>query len=101
MAVASLVLAILSLPGFGCCCPFGLAMAALAVIFGHVARGQIRRSQGALEGDGMAVAGLIIGYISVGLQVLMTIIMFLWAIASATIQQHHMRPPRWWTHPAP
>lgn len=34
----------------------------LAVIFGHVARGKIRRSGGAITGDGMALAGLIMGY---------------------------------------
>jgi len=34
----------------------------LGVIFGHIALGEIKRSDGRLEGRGMAIAGLIIGY---------------------------------------
>jgi hypothetical protein len=98
LAVASLVLAVLSLPLFGCCCNIGLLPAALAVVFGHVARSQIRRSPGALEGDGMAVAGLVIGYVSIGVQLLLTVIMVLWIMASAAIEHHHIHPPRWTTN---
>ncbi len=36
----------------------------LAVIFGHMARASIRRSGGRLLGDGMAVFGLLLGYLS-------------------------------------
>src|SRR5262245_15554898 len=35
-----------------------------AIVFGHVARSAIRRSQGTRRGAGMALAGLILGYIS-------------------------------------
>ena len=35
-----------------------------AVILGHLARASIRRSNGRLKGEGMAMAGLIMGYIS-------------------------------------
>lgn len=34
----------------------------VAVITGHMARSNIRQSQGALDGDGLALAGLILGY---------------------------------------
>ncbi|MGY4515659.1 DUF4190 domain-containing protein [Lysobacter sp. HA18] len=57
LAVASLVLGLLSwvlipvLGGFG------------AVICGHMARRDIRAARGALGGDGMAVAGLVLGYL--------------------------------------
>jgi hypothetical protein len=37
----------------------------LAVIFGHVARRSIRRSYGRETGAGMALAGLILGYIEI------------------------------------
>lgn len=37
----------------------------LAVIFGHVARGQMRRT--GERGDGMAIAGLVLGYIGIAL----------------------------------
>jgi hypothetical protein len=36
----------------------------LAVIFGHVARSQIRRT--GESGDGLALAGLILGYVELG-----------------------------------
>ena len=34
----------------------------VAVVCGHLARGEIRRDPGRLEGDGIAVAGLVLGY---------------------------------------
>ncbi|WP_018654206.1 DUF4190 domain-containing protein [Actinomadura flavalba] len=57
MAVTSLVLGIASFLCFG----FLIIPQALAVIFGHVALGQIKRTREA--GSGMAVAGLILGYL--------------------------------------
>jgi hypothetical protein len=57
LAVASLLLGFLSLfPLFGI----------LAVVFGHVARSQIRKSAGRQKGAGMALAGLILGYLALG-----------------------------------
>ena len=64
LAVVSLVFGILGwtlLPFLG---------SLVAVVCGHMARGEIRRAQGALEGDGMAVAGLVLGYLVIGLSVL-------------------------------
>ena len=40
--------------------------AILAVVFGHVARAQIRKSAGRQKGAGMALAGLILGYLWLG-----------------------------------
>jgi hypothetical protein len=68
-AIASLVC---SLAGFA----WGVT-AILGVVFGHLARGQIRQTgQG---GDGLALAGLIIGYVFIGLFafVILLIIFFL------------------------
>ncbi|WP_308191867.1 DUF1707 and DUF4190 domain-containing protein [Kitasatospora humi] len=56
MAVASLVLGLLCVPTMG-------ALGLPAVITGHVARGQISRTKE--SGDGMATAGLVLGYLSV------------------------------------
>jgi hypothetical protein len=42
----------------------------VAIVCGHMARGEIRRGNGALEGDGLAVAGLVLGWINVVLCVL-------------------------------
>lgn len=58
-AVWSLVLGILSLVLLG-------PLAAIpAIICGHLSRRDIRRSNGALAGGGMALAGLIMGYLAI------------------------------------
>jgi len=36
-----------------------------AVVLGHISRAEIRRSAGRLKGDGMALAGLILGYVGI------------------------------------
>ena len=41
--------------------------AIVAIICGHIAKNEIRKSGGALGGNGMATAGLVMGYIMVGL----------------------------------
>jgi len=61
MALASLILGILGwtvLPG--------LASIA-AIVTGHMAKKEIKESMGQLGGDGMAVAGLVMGYASVAI----------------------------------
>jgi hypothetical protein len=62
MAIVSLVLGILGLVLF-----FGVASIP-AVITGHVARKQIREREE--DGDGIALAGLILGWIGAGLVIL-------------------------------
>jgi len=57
-AVASLVLSLLSVYGVG---------SILGIIFGHIARSDIKKSNGRLTGDSLALAGLIIGYATLGL----------------------------------
>ena len=37
----------------------------VAIVTGHMARGQIRQSHGLETGDGLAVGGLVLGYLSV------------------------------------
>ncbi len=58
LAVASLVLAIVSLIGLG---------SILGIIFGFVARGQIGRSNGTQKGGGLALAGIIVGFVTLAL----------------------------------
>jgi hypothetical protein len=65
VAIASLVLGILGLVMIG---PLG---AIPAIICGHLARSRIVASQGALQGEGIALAGLILGYVGVGVMILM------------------------------
>lgn len=46
----------------------------VAVITGHLAKKEIRESGGTMSGDGMALAGLILGYTMIGLALLAMII---------------------------
>ena len=41
----------------------------VAIITGHIARAEIRRNPQAIDGDGMAVAGLVLGYAMVAIAV--------------------------------
>jgi hypothetical protein len=59
---------------------FGLFTGIPAVICGHTAQSKIRRSAGALTGEGLALGGLITGYISIALSVLMIPLMLAIAI---------------------
>lgn len=59
LAVLSLVFGILGwtlLPGLG---------AIVAVVTGHIARAEIRRAPHGLEGDGLAIAGLVLGWLGI------------------------------------
>jgi type IV pilus assembly protein PilA len=60
-ATASLVLGILSVTCLG------IFAGIPAVILGHIAKSNIRKSAGRMRGDGKATAGLIMGYISIAL----------------------------------
>ena len=64
LAIGSLVLGILSL-----IC-FSILTAIPAVILGHIASSRIKRSLGTLAGSGLALAGLITGYLSIALALL-------------------------------
>jgi Domain of unknown function (DUF4190) len=67
MAIAALVVSCVGVLGL---CAYGLGgwIGAIGAILGHVGRRQIReRSQ---NGDGMALAGIIVGWIATGLFVL-------------------------------
>jgi hypothetical protein len=56
-AVTSLVLGLL----FWC----GIVTGILAVIFGNLALGRIARSEGREKGRGMAIAGIVLGWVSI------------------------------------
>ena len=64
LAVVSLVAGILGwtlLPFLG---------SVAAVVTGHMARSEIRRAPERVEGDGLAIAGLVLGWVSVALWVI-------------------------------
>jgi Domain of unknown function (DUF4190) len=77
MAIASLVLSLL---GFFILAVIGPV---LGIIFGHMALGEIKRSNGTVEGQGLAVAGLVIGYIGLGIQLLFACIIVLGILVAA------------------
>jgi uncharacterized membrane protein len=65
-AVASLVLGIVGL--------LFAILAVLALVFGYLARGRIRRSGGKLHGSGMATAGIVLGWIETAILVLYVVL---------------------------
>lgn len=70
MALASLILGILGwtvMPGIG---------SIAAIVTGHLAKGEIKNSMGALGGDGMATAGLALGYASIVLGLCVMCVVF-------------------------
>ena len=78
MAVGSLICGIL----------FAFLPAAItAVVLGHISRSEIRRSAGRLKGDGMALAGLILGYVGISF---IPIIMIIAAIAIPNLLRSRM-----------
>jgi type IV pilus assembly protein PilA len=78
-AIASLIL--------GICPVIPLLGSILAVVFGHMSLSEIRRSAGRLKGEGMAIAGLILGYIGVAF---LPIILIVAAIAIPNLLRARM-----------
>ena len=75
MSIASLVSGILGLtmcPGLG---------SLLALIFGYIGRGQIKRSEGREGGNGFAIAGLVMGWIGMVLVIATVVAISIGAIA--------------------
>ena len=60
-AIVSLIAGVLAWLGI-----FGLGGLA-AVITGHIAKNEIKKSAGSLSGDGLATAGLVLGYLNLAL----------------------------------
>lgn len=84
LAVVSLIFGVLAyvfLPFVG---------ALVAVICGHAARSEIRRAPpGTFDGDGLALAGLILGWIQIGIAVL--VVGFLVLALAGVIALHGFR----------
>lgn len=84
LAVVSLIFGILAyvfLPGVG---------ALVAVICGHAARSEIRRAPpGSMDGDGLALAGLILGWLQIILSVLTLGVAILFLIGAVALGNLH------------
>jgi hypothetical protein len=72
MAIASLVC---SLVGIGL----------VGVILGHLALGEIKRSNGYTQGRGLAIAGLIIGYLQIAAGVIIALFIIIGIVTAASL----------------
>ena len=68
MAIASLVLGILWIYWLG---------SILALVFGYIAKREIRESREPIEGNGLATAGIVLGWVGVGTLTLMILVITL------------------------
>jgi hypothetical protein len=87
LAIASLVLGILSIPGglvfYGV---LGIVSGALAIVFGLVARRRIKQSGGTVAGGGLATAGWILGIcgVAIGVAVIAVLVALISAFQSTS-----------------
>ena len=86
MAIASLILGAIGILGAAIFTSFP------AIICGHIARRQIRNAEGREGGDGMAMAGLVLGYL-VTLLSLILIGFVVWLIWYTAVSAPPPRPP--------
>jgi hypothetical protein len=80
LALTSLITGIVGLPAI-LCWPIALALDVTAIITGHMARGRIRKDP-SQSGSGMALAGLICGYIGILLTIVVVVFSVLIALGS-------------------
>lgn len=82
LAVASLVLGILTVTFGMWCLWFFPVLPILAVVFGHISLSQLRRQGG--TGRGMAIAGLVMGYIGLAATIVWLIFVIIGTVTSPT-----------------
>lgn len=81
MAIASLVLGVLWIYWLG---------SILALIFGYLAKKEIRNAKEQLDGNGLATAGIVLGWVGISTMVLMIGIVIIAALVDT--QQHKTTP---------
>lgn len=59
---------------------FQSVLAILAIIFGFIGLNEVKKSQGTVEGRGFAIAGIVTGFISIGLTLLVIALYILYFI---------------------
>jgi hypothetical protein len=80
LAIFSLILGIIGIIGTCCAGFFACPLPLAAVITGHLAMSQINRNNEG--GRGMAIAGLVMGYASIGLGLILLIISLVFNVAA-------------------
>jgi hypothetical protein len=83
LSIASLVCAIAGIVPFF----FGLPCI-LGIVFGFVSRSQIRRSHGAQGGEGLALAGIIVGFCLIGLFIILVSLFAAFGHHTCTTNSH-------------
>lgn len=81
-ALAALILGLISIPFMFCCGCLGVGTGIASLICGILGRREIQASGGTQTGDGMALAGIIIGIIAIAVSILMTVLMVVLNLAS-------------------
>ena len=98
-ATVSMILGIIAvvLAPLGCFCGGLLEIVALplgivAVVLGFRARSQVAQSQGTLGGSGKALAGLITGFVAIGLALIVGVIVIFFAVSIGSLQNAFPSP---------
>ena len=98
-ATPSMILGIIAvvLAPIGCFCGGLLEIVALplgivAVVLGFRARSRIAQSQGTLGGSGKALAGLITGFVAIGLALIVGVIVIFFAVSIGSLQNAFPSP---------
>ncbi|RLT11194.1 MAG: DUF4190 domain-containing protein [Planctomycetota bacterium] len=94
LAILSMVSGIVSVPMI-CACFLSIPFSLFAVVSGHISRSICRRSQGRVTGDGMAVAGLVLGYLSLLATTGVLVILFANGNIRSGPAAPIMMPPAW------
>jgi hypothetical protein len=98
-ATVSMILGIVAvvLAPLGCFCGGLLEIVALplgivAVVLGFRARSRVAQSQGTLGGSGKALAGLITGFVAIGLALIVGVIVIFFAVSIGSLQNAFPSP---------
>src|SRR5712691_1785912 len=98
-ATASMVCGIVSLALVPfACCTYGLMELAslplgiVAVVLGFRARGRIAQAQGTMGGSGKAVAGIVTGFVAIGLGLIVGILVLIIGLSFASLQNAFPSP---------
>jgi hypothetical protein len=98
-ATVSMILGIIAvvLAPTGCFCGglteiLALPLGIVAVVFGFRARSRIAQSQGTLGGSGKALAGLITGFVGIGLALIVGVLILIIGLSFASLQNSFPSP---------
>ena len=78
-ALAALILGLISIPLMFCC--IGLGTGIVSLVLGILGRKEIQSSSGTQTGDGMALAGIIIGIITIIVTIVMAVLIVVIGLA--------------------